>query len=175
MRELGPHIHPGTVIDPAAGEGNLLLAARCAGLPQTYPFVGYELDHERALNLRARLPWVQVFEQDYLTSRVMAPPSLFISNPPYSHAQEFVSKMLADAGRDTITAVLLRLNFLGARKRHTWWKHDIPRPLIRVLSARPSFTGDGKTDATEYAWFIWAPVSTTDQLRDLDWYMGEAA
>lgn len=175
MAELGPHLRPGTVIDPAAGTGNLLLAARCAGLPQTYPFVGFEADHDRALELRGLHPWVQVYEKDYLTAVVNDRPSLFISNPPYSQAQEFVTKMLDERGPDTVIAALLRLNFLGSRKRNEWWRNQLPRPVLRPLSARPSFAGDGRTDATEYAWFIWAPVDVRVQLSALDWYRGEAA
>ncbi len=29
------------------------------------------------------------------------------------------------------------------------------RTEVCVIPRRPSFTGDGKTDATEYAWFLW--------------------
>jgi hypothetical protein len=50
--------------------------------------------------------------------------------------------------------MLLRLNFLGAQRRRDWWKAHEPAALF-VLSARPSFTQDGKTDATDYAWFAW--------------------
>jgi len=50
--------------------------------------------------------------------------------------------------------MLLRLNFLASRKRHGWWNLHRPSALF-VLSQRPSFTEDGQTDATDYAWFYW--------------------
>ena len=49
--------------------------------------------------------------------------------------------------------MLLRLNFLGSRKRAKWWRER--RPEVYVSPARPSFSPDGRTDSTEYAWFIW--------------------
>ena len=49
--------------------------------------------------------------------------------------------------------MLLRINFLGSKKRYNFWKKN-PAAAIYVLTKRPSFTGKG-TDATEYAWFVW--------------------
>ena len=48
--------------------------------------------------------------------------------------------------------MLLRINFLGSKKRYGFWKKNPPQAMY-VLSKRPSFTGKG-TDATEYAWFV---------------------
>lgn len=75
---------------------------------------------------------------------------LIITNPPFSLALPFLSKSLQEA----LTVIyLLRLNFLGSRKRRQFWADNPPTHLY-VLSSRPSFTGKG-TDATEYAWFCW--------------------
>ena len=75
---------------------------------------------------------------------------LIFTNPPFSMAQEFIEKSLIHA--DTVI-MLLRLNFLGAQKRHKFWVENEPDALF-ILSKRPSFTGKG-TDSTEYAWFVW--------------------
>ena len=74
-----------------------------------------------------------------------------LTNPPYSIAFEFCQHAVAHADE---VFMLLRLNFLASRKRAAWFKANEPSALF-VLSARPCFTDDGKTDATDYAWFYW--------------------
>jgi len=76
---------------------------------------------------------------------------LIITNPPYSLALEFLEKSLGEA---KTVIYLLRLNFLGSQRRHKFWCLNPPTHLF-VLSKRPSFTEDGNTDSTEYAWFCW--------------------
>lgn len=75
---------------------------------------------------------------------------LIITNPPFSLAQEFLEKSLQEANS---VWYLLRLNFLGSKKRVEFWQKNLPTHLL-VLSKRPSFAGNG-TDATDYAWFGW--------------------
>ena len=86
---------------------------------------------------------------DYLTTTFPSV-DLILTNPPFSLAQEFITKALTEANT---VIMLLRLNFLGAQKRFSFWKDNEPTSLY-VLSKRPSFTGAG-TDSTEYAWFVW--------------------
>ena len=70
-------------------------------------------------------------------------------NPPYADALAHVVQALRVA---PVVALLLRLNFLGSKKRRDFWaRHPAD---VYVLSERPSFDGEG-TDATEYAWFVW--------------------
>jgi len=75
---------------------------------------------------------------------------LIFTNPPFSIAQEFVEHSI---DRADCVVMLLRINFLGSKKRYQFWQKNKP-DAIYVLSTRPSFTGKG-TDATEYAWFVW--------------------
>jgi len=90
-------------------------------------------------------------EIDYFSYVPLQKFDLIVTNPPYRLAQEFVSKSLVEA---RTVCYLLRLNFLGSQKRKEWWNHiGTPNKLI-VLSHRPKFINN-KTDATEYAWFIW--------------------
>lgn len=88
---------------------------------------------------------------DFLADRPLPLVDLTVTNPPFSLAQEFITKSLQHTRG--IVAYLLRLNFLGSQKRKDWWQSRRPSHLY-ILSKRPSFTG-GATDATEYAWFIW--------------------
>lgn len=114
---------------------------------------------------------------DYLNTPFSA--DICVTNPPFSLAQEFLEKSLKEC---LTTVFLLRLNFLGSKKRYNFWQANPPTHLF-VLSERPSFVavckgkkhkGCGKTlplgtkgactcggkigpgtDATEYAWFCW--------------------
>lgn len=86
--------------------------------------------------------------RDYL--KVHYSTDIIITNPPFSLAQEFLTKSLGEA---QFVAYLLRVNFLGAQKRFEWWQGIEPDHLF-ILSRRPDFSGEGG-DCTEYAWFVW--------------------
>lgn len=87
---------------------------------------------------------------DYLSYCPQQRFDVIMTNPPFSIALPFLRKSLSEA--DTVV-YLLRVNFLGSKKRKRFWQANPPTHLF-VLSARPSFTGGG-TDSTEYAWFAW--------------------
>jgi len=88
---------------------------------------------------------------DYLKLKNIVGLNIILTNPPYSLALKFLEKSLGEA---KTVIYLLRLNFLGSQKRHKFWSLNPPTHLF-VLSKRPSFTEDGNTDSTEYAWFAW--------------------
>jgi len=115
--------------------------------------------------------------RDYLESPV-SQADLILTNPPFSLALEFLQKSLAEA---KTVGYLLRLNFLGSRKRRDFWNANKPTHCF-VLSERPVFAwycqdrkGCGaqyrpgtttvcidcgkpvraQTDSIEYAWFMW--------------------
>ena len=91
-------------------------------------------------------------KQDYLDFAYQPPKvNLVITNPPYSAALPFIHKTLPKAN---CSFFFLRLNFLAARSREQWFKANPLKALI-VSSERPSFTDDGRTDATDYGWFVW--------------------
>lgn len=83
---------------------------------------------------------------------------LILTNPPFTLAQEFIEYSIAHA--DTVI-MLLRINYLGSKARHDWWKANKPTAL-HVLSKRPSFTGVN-TDSSEYAWYIWDKTEKTEK------------
>lgn len=80
--------------------------------------------------------------------------STIVTNPPFSLALEFCDHALKHAPH---VFMLLRLNFLASRKRRDWWRSNTPSALF-ILSERPSFTENRKTDATDYAWFYWGQL-----------------
>lgn len=76
-----------------------------------------------------------------------------VGNPPYIVAESHVRKALSLEPAAGV-AFLLRLGFLESEERVPFWKQHPPAE-IHVLTKRPSFTGNGSTDATAYALFIW--------------------
>lgn len=83
-----------------------------------------------------------------------------LTNPPYSLAMEFVQHAMKHAH---VTAMLLRLNFLGSEGRAQFFRAH--PPSVYVLPNRPSFV-NGRTDACEYAWFAWG-LNATPEIRVL--------
>lgn len=81
--------------------------------------------------------------------------ALVIGNPPYSQAAQHVAATLANLRDGDVLAYLLRINFLGSKKRLGFWR-DHPATRIIPIVPRPSFHGGG-SDATEYAVFMWQP------------------
>lgn len=79
--------------------------------------------------------------------------SLCISNPPYSIAQEFIEASFRQCPNADVV-MLLRLGFLASEKRAKFFaRYGVPD--LYILPNRPSFTEDGKTDSSDYAWFVW--------------------
>lgn len=102
--------------------------------------------------------WGEIREGiDYLTTPYPKV-DFIITNPPFSLAQEFVTKSLTEA---KVVVMLLRLTFLESLKRCEWW-NDNKLTSLFVLAKRPSFTEDGKTDGSGYAWFVWDKENVLD-------------
>lgn len=96
-----------------------------------------------------RVSSVQI--RDFLT--MPAPAQRYdvaLGNPPFNLALEVIQHALT---MSDVVCMLLRVNFLGSQKRAAWMRANTPS--VYVLPKRPSFKSDGKTDATEYAWFLW--------------------
>lgn len=83
------------------------------------------------------------------------PGSLVMGNPPYCQAEEFVRRGLGLSQPGGRVAFLLRLGFLEGQARGNGLFREHPPAYVWICSRRPSFTGDGKTDATAYAFFVW--------------------
>lgn len=96
--------------------------------------------------------WGEIREGvDYLKTKYPNRVDCIITNPPYLLAQAFVTKALEESD---VVIMLLRLGFLESQTRNEWWQKNKPTSLL-VLSQRPSFTEDGKTDGAGYAYFVW--------------------
>lgn len=152
VRTIWPHVRPitGDVLDPCAGRGAILETLVAHTLYQPAYLHARELDQARFL----RIPTANKLRCDWLPFEEPLRPKLILTNPPYRLALDFAQKAVEHVrpyGGEV--CMLLRLNFLGSMRRASWLCTH--RPSVYVLSRRPSFTPDGKTDATEYAWFVW--------------------
>lgn len=101
---------------------------------------------------------VEPWSADFLTLPPEPRFDLIITNPPFYLAIEFVHQALKWRRNETsVVAMLLRLNFLGSKKRAPWLRDNMPS--VYVTPKRPSFSvnkkGKAGTDSIEYAWFVW--------------------
>ncbi|APU00816.1 hypothetical protein [Aeromonas phage 59.1] len=83
---------------------------------------------------------------------------VIITNPPFSLSEEFLWKcqtLLAPGG----TLIFLqRVNWLGSKKRVSFWNEVGFPDKTPILVPRPKFDKSKKgTDSCEYAWYIWDP------------------
>jgi hypothetical protein len=140
-----------SVLDPSAGRGAILEAARSFGAQNCN---GIELDRDRAR--RAALAGFMVMLDNALTSRWPLADFL-IGNPPYSLALEFASRAALwsrTTGRPA--AMLLRLGFMSSKERAPF--HLEFPSCLHPLAKRPKFRTDRKgTDKYDVGWFIWYP------------------
>jgi len=155
----------GAWLEPCAGAGTIIeaVAARRADVA----WAAVEIQPKYEAPLRKLIPsqaHVAIGDFVALAIEPREYPPLFavsISNPPYSLAEAVIRKSQKLAG---VTAMLLRLNFLGSQERADWLR--VWAPDIYVLPDRPNFNPtlkkdkEGKDrmssgDSIEYAWFIW--------------------
>ncbi len=138
------------VLDPGAGDGVWGKAFRCFN--KTADLQGVEKRITSFPFSDYNGWWV---DEDYLKAKMSNRYDLIFGNPPYSIAEEFIRKGLSELEQGGYLIFLLRLAFLESKKRHFGLFTEFPPKEVSVLSRRPSFYGDGKTNATAYALFIW--------------------
>lgn len=108
---------------------------------------------------------------DFLVEKPEPIFDLIITNPPYTYAQEFVERAkLWRRTEQSLIVFLLRVNFLGSKKRAKWLRANTPS--VAVSPKRPSMglnkLGKKGTDATEYAWMIWGPGDPTVSILETE-------
>lgn len=177
-------IHPWAnygIVDAGAGTGAIIGTIRERGLLRS---VGVEFRDDLAVRCLEKAPCLQASFFDVvqasmdadsiqkagidgdplgLAGNALERPNLVIMNPPYLKAREFVEAALRWVRTTTVkktsekkyatVAALLRLPWLASKGRVDF--HQKNPSAIWVLPDRPSFTGDNKVDATDYAWFVW--------------------
>lgn len=136
----------GLWLEPAAGDGAIIRAIARAREDITWNALEIRAECEPALLGTGAA--VQIADALTLDWRDFSP-TVIITNPPYLLAEGFLERALET---DAIIVLLLRLDFLGSDRRSPIF-HLMP-PDLYVLPNRPSFVY-GRTDSTEYGWFIW--------------------
>ncbi len=150
----------GPVLEPGVGDGRVIRWLRRV-VPDAGPACGVDLPERHADPGDREIlaaSGIHLIPADFLTWE--GPPHarfrLVLGNPPYGEALPFVRRSLELIDRAGAVAFLLRIGFLGSQARRTFWS-DTPLSHVRVLSKRPKFV-NGRSDATEYAWFVWRPT-----------------
>jgi len=160
------------ILDPGCGTG-----VYGKVLQELYPEstrLGIELNTQRFPDPGYYTHWL---EGDFLYKSIVA--DTVIGNPPYKHAEEFfwqaLDGILHNGTRYGTVDFLLRLGFLGSSRRHeSMWSRGYRPTKVTVCSTRPSFTGDGKTYPTEFAFFRWnIENGVCDQRGELDFLIFE--
>ena len=151
------------IVDPGSGTGNIAIRLYRNMMKDTFAigpvFHCIEIDtvirHKMIERLQGEfgsLDDFTVIDDDFLKFNDYDKYNYCVGNPPYSLAQEFVTKALEIADN---VIFLLRIDFLGSLKRGKLYREKWGEPDIYVLERRPSFTGDGQTDSNNYTWFWW--------------------
>lgn len=138
----------GEWLEPAYGGGAIVKTVK--SLRGDVRWTVCDCDEKALLPFAAKSPnWIL---GRYTSEGLVYPKSfkVVITNPPFDQTLDFVKGAMKDG---KIVVMLLRLNWLASKARNRFLL-DNP-PSVYVLPKRPCFTGDGKTDSCEYAWFVW--------------------
>jgi len=151
---------PGTLLEPAAGDGALIAAVNAKIGDRDWLAVECRATAVSAL----RSVGAATLIADFLTWEPKADGvddvSAVITNPPFSRVEEFI-RHADEICPAADLAFLVRLGFLASKARLALWT-DVGMPDVYVLPNRPSFTGDGSTDASDYAWIV-IPATDVDR------------
>jgi len=150
MLELGLSPSYLNVLDAGCGDG---IFARIG--KQYYPHmiaIGVEYEGDRVI-LKDSLDCVYRIT-DYNSLVIPEKANLVIGNPPYKYANSFITNTLDNnLSDDGVCMFLLRTQILESKIRFNIYKQHKPSHII-VLSKRPSFSGDKKTDADSYLFLV---------------------
>jgi hypothetical protein len=80
-------------------------------------------------------------------------PDLVVTNPPYGKANWLVPLLVKEFAREATVCCLMRLGWLASTKRYEF--HRACHGKVLVLSNRPSFSGNGRCDGSEYCWILY--------------------
>jgi len=137
---------PQATLDPCAGAGALVAGTwRRRGMVHAR---GIELD-QALVNEAIKAGQTRVKQGDGLARSWRG--EHIVMNPPYKDALTWIEKGVNEA---VSVCALLPLGILASAKRLEFWRAHPPRGIF-ILSSRPSFTTNGRTDATDYAWIFW--------------------
>jgi len=154
LDSLKEEINPNTrIIEPCAGHGAISRVIK-EYFPQC-TLVQYELNRNNKLHEYGDATFGDFFKNVKYDESV----SMVITNPPFTYSQEFIDTCKENYP-NAVIIMLLPFSFLGSAKRYEWWLNNKPNKFY-VLSDRPSFTNDGNSDSSVYAWYRWNPTNSS--------------
>lgn len=151
----------GRWLEPSAGDGAIIHAVNDVRKDVTWTAIEIREECRAALEPLA-LTTIGDFTGIYPIP-FATPYKVAILNPPFSLAVQFVERLMA-YGTTTWIVMLQRTNWLETDERNTFLREFTPD--VYVLPNRPSFIGNGTTDATSYAWFVWCNSASGGWRRD---------
>jgi len=138
------------ILEPGCGAGSFLSAIR-----GTWPEASvHGIEVHGDLAAYAESLGFEVELADVLRTRIGAYDAI-IGNPPFRYADDFIPLLLRHLEPGGVLAFVLRLNYLAGQERYGRLWAANPPARIYALPARPGFTPDGKTDATDYCVVVW--------------------
>lgn len=137
------------VLDPGAGKGGIskVLTSKGYRVAAVERNPQFELDLSELVN--------EVIVGDFLSLQTGGIFDAVVGNPPYTYSLEFAKKAIELTAGKVDVAFLLRVGWLASKGRVDFHLRN-PSDVF-ILPERPSFTENGKTDQTDYAWFVWGP------------------
>lgn len=161
---------PNRIVEPSAGTGNFIRAAKQVWPEALVMAVDIHPEHHRDLALAGAATYLtgDWMKQDVRQFR----PDLDLGNPPFSQAEPHTNHALDMLEQGKHLAFLLPVSFMTTQGRarnlfknpppdpkdpSTWVRDDAWGGLkyIIPLAERPSYTEDGHTDMAEYAVYVW--------------------
>lgn len=143
---------PSVIVEPSAGSGAFVKAAR-SQWPSAH-ITAVEVREEVEAACMTAGADAFAFE-DWEAIQLLRVPNLIIGNPPYFAAERHIRRgmdLLAPGGH---LGFLLRMAFLNSQKRvKSFWDTQPGLRFLLPFARRPSFTGNGKTEHSEYAFYI---------------------
>lgn len=140
-------------IDPCVGSARIPSTVNAHRSDVTWTLCEIDERHRLAITVAMAprsyvlLPFGDFVIREWTTERA----DVLIMNPPFSHALDFVRAAFDRAG----WVIMLQRIAWMCPARASWLRKHAPD--VYSLPKRPSFTGDGKTDMADYAWFVWPP------------------
>lgn len=160
--EMGSFSYPERILEPSAGTGVFIHAAR-----QVWPKATIA-----GIDIAPRGP--EVLKADFFELPRREEYDLVIGNPPWSLAQEFVEHSLRVVRNLGVVAFILRTSFWHGQQRVDGLHRPHPPRFWLPLRERPSYTGDGKSDSVDSSVFVWQKgfSGRTEVLPHLHWRGG---
>lgn len=136
---------PDTIIEPSVGMGHIADKFKKIGKK----VIGYDIVDRG---------YEGTILQDFLTVESLDDNKMFVENPPYKLALDFIKKSLELCQEGERVCAFLKIQFLEGQQRAKFFEENPPE-YVAVFSKRVRCNkdgiDDGKGSVVCYAWYIW--------------------